>query len=71
MLRESKLRFGKLTKLWLDRAVITVVCEVTGLDSKSSEVRKRIIWKGISQNTILASESETQRAQEDRLALRT
>lgn len=35
-----------------------VVCEVTDLDSKSSEVRKRIIWKGISQNTTLASESE-------------
>lgn len=35
-----------------------VLCEVTDLDSKSSEVRKRIIWKGISQNTILASELE-------------
>ena len=35
-----------------------VVCEVTDLDSKSSEFRKRITWKGISQNTALASESE-------------
>lgn len=34
-----------------------VVCEVTDLDSKRSEVR-RIIWRGISQNTTLASESE-------------
>lgn len=34
-----------------------VVCEVSDLDSKSSEVRK-IIWRGISQNTILATESE-------------
>lgn len=35
-----------------------VVCEVTDLDSKSSEVRRRIIWRGISQNATLTSQSE-------------
>lgn len=35
-----------------------VVCEETDLDSKSSEVRRIIIWRGIFQNTTLASESE-------------
>ena len=35
--------------------VIMVVCEVTDLDSKSRR-SKRIIWRGISQNTTLASE---------------
>lgn len=49
---------GSLSSLGLDRAVIMVVCEETDLDSKSSEVRRRIIWRSISQNTTLASESE-------------
>lgn len=34
-----------------------VVCEETDHDSRSSEVRG-IIWRGISQNTTLVSESE-------------
>lgn len=34
-----------------------MVCEATDLDSRSSEVKRRIIWRGISQNTTLASES--------------
>lgn len=41
-----------------DRVVIMVVCEVTDLHSKNSEVKRRIIWRGISQNTTLVSESE-------------
>lgn len=49
---------GSWPSLWLDRAVIMVVCEVTDLDSKSSEVRRRIIWRGISQNATLTSQSE-------------
>lgn len=35
-----------------------VVCEVTGLERESSEVGGRIIWRDISQNTTLTSESE-------------